>query len=315
MEAGEVGWDFQPRYLSAIMLKCLAILCFIAGVEVAFGGQSPTVGVNPCGEQKQVEEGNAHKGSDQYRVTPDCPLIVDVKKAEPSKKDADEEKAENDRKKFIETWTFYLAVAVAVTAILQVVGIGFQIAIFRKQTALMTGALAAAQSSAEAAKLNAQAIINSERPWLLIVIKPVMGPMGGFNVHVRNRGRTPAMITAAHIGCEAVKSISGLPNEPRYTSRNLVQDRIVMPDGAARIIWFDSGTLHRMLDGRFPQFSWEGEVYIFGTVLYRDLLNPSPTELHETRWIGRYQGVVGELGDSIFRFEGIGVADEYHRYT
>ncbi len=198
-------------------------------------GQSPTVGVNPCGEQKQVDEGNAQKSSNQYQGTQDCPLVVDVKKAKPSKEDADKEKAENDQKKFIDTWTLYLAIAVAITAVLQVIGVGFQIAIFRKQTSLMTGALTAAQNSADAARLNAQAVINAERPWLLVVIKPVMGPMGGFNVHIRNRGRTPAMITTAHWGCAAVKEVTDLPKEPVYWPRKLVQDRIVMPDGAAKI--------------------------------------------------------------------------------
>jgi len=88
-----------------------------------------------------------------------------------------------------------------------------------------------------------------------------------------------------------------------------------MPDGAAKIWWFDPRTLHNVLKEDFPRFSWEGQVFVFGTVLYRDLADPSPTSLHETRWIGLYQPVVGDLDYSIFRIEGIGVADEYHRYT
>jgi hypothetical protein len=172
------------------------------------------------------------------------------------------------------------------------------------------------KKAADAAFLNAQAVINAERPWLLVVIKPVMGPMGGFNVHIRNRGRTPAMITNAQWGCIAVKEVTDLPREPSYWPRELVKDRIVMPDGAARIWWFDYKTLHNVLKEQFPRFSWEGRVFVFGTILYRDLADPSPSALHETRWIGLYQsGNSEELGDSIFRIEGIGVADEYHRYT
>ena len=65
--------------------------------------------------------------------------------------------------------------------------------------------------SAQAALLNAQAVINAERPWVLISVKSPPGPMGGFTVHARNRGRTPAMITEACMGCAAVKNISELP--------------------------------------------------------------------------------------------------------
>lgn len=297
------------------MLKPLAILCFIAWVEVAISGQAPTVGMNRSSQQKQVDKGDAQEGNYQRRGTPDSPLVVEIKKPKPSTEDAEKEKAENDHKNFIETWTFYLAVAVAITAVLQVIGIGFQIAIFRKQTSLMTGALKAAQNSADAARLNAQAIINAERPWLLVFIKPIMGPMGGFNVYIRNKGRTPAMITMALWGCAAVKDVTDLPKEPLYWPRKLVQDRIVMPDGAVKIWWFDPETLHNVLKDQFPRFTWEGRVFVFGTVLYRDLADPSPTSSHETRWIGLYQPVVGDLDCSIFRIEGIGVADEYHRYS
>ena len=174
---------------------------------------------------------------------------------------------------------------------------------------------AAGEKAADAARLNAQAVINAERPWILVTIESVEGPMGGFNIRVRNRGRTPAMITVAYWGCAAVKEVTDLPREPSYWPRKLVKDRIVMPDGAAKIWWFDPGTLHNMLKEDFPRFTWEGQVFVFGTVLYRDLADPSPASIHETRWIGLYQPVVGDLDYSIFRIEGIGVADEYHRYS
>jgi hypothetical protein len=173
----------------------------------------------------------------------------------------------------------------------------------------------AGEIAANAALLNAQAVINAERPWLLITIKPRMGPMGGFTVHARNKGRTPAMITAAHIGFISVKKVSDLPDIPPYGTGRLVQDRIIIPGSAARIIWFDGGTVSRSLGENYPRFTWEGEIYVFGTILYRDLADPSLTSIHETRWIGRYFSPVGESGDSIFRIEGIGVADEYDRYT
>ncbi len=66
------------------------------------------------------------------------------------------------------------------------------------------------------------------------------------------------------------------------------------------------------------QFSscWEdGQIFVYGKVIYRDLANPDKTVIHETRWIGIYQRPVGDEGDnSIFRVEGIGVSSEYDCY-
>ncbi len=173
----------------------------------------------------------------------------------------------------------------------------------------------AARNAAEAALLNAQAVINAERPWLLVAVKSMIGPMGGFSVHARNKGRTPALITAAHIGCVAVKDISALPEKAPYGPGNLMQNKIVIPSGAVRIIWFDDRMLQRMLKEDFPTFPWDGRVFVFGRVLYRDLANPDPSVIHETRWIGLYEGPVGDEGNSIFRIEGIGIPDEYDRHT
>jgi len=172
------------------------------------------------------------------------------------------------------------------------------------------------ETAANAAFQNAQAVINAERPWLLVVIKPMKGPMGGFNVHVRNKGRSPAMITAAYIGCTAVKEMSALPEKAPYSIGSLIQDRIIVPDGAVRITWFDAKMFENILKDSYPRFYGEKRIFVFGKVLYRDLANPDKSVIHETRWVGLYQPPVGdEGGNSIFHMQGIGVPDEYDRYT
>jgi hypothetical protein len=170
--------------------------------------------------------------------------------------------------------------------------------------------------AAEAALLNAKAVINAERPWIMVSVKSPPGPMGGFTVYARNKGRTPAMVTEARIGCVAVKNVSELPPKAVFPIANPIQNKIIIPGGAAHVIWFDQRLFKAVLKDSLPQFSWDGQIFVFGKVLYRDLANPDKTVIHETRWIGLYQPPVGdEGGNSIFRVEGIGISDEYDRYT
>jgi hypothetical protein len=172
----------------------------------------------------------------------------------------------------------------------------------------------AGETAAKAALLSAQAVINAERPWLLVVIESVKGPMGGFNIFVKNKGRTPAMIVASHIGCVRVEDISHLPTEAPYGVGSMVQDLIVVPDERPLIRWFDGKHIKQML-GDVRLAYWEGRTFIFGKVIYRDLADPTPDRIHETRWIGLYEGPTGEESDSIFQIEGIGTPEEYAKYS
>jgi hypothetical protein len=147
-----------------------------------------------------------------------------------------------------------------------------------------------------------------------MVIKELNGPQGGFTVRAKNNGRTPAQIAKAHLGCVAVTGITALPKQPVYGPGVLVQDRIVVPDEAGWIVWFDRGLLKRMLGEDFAKaINKEKQIFVFGTVIYRDLLTPSANALHETRWICLFQ--LDEEGDGIHNIEGLGVSGEYERYT
>ncbi|MGA2876414.1 MAG: hypothetical protein ABSE82_12850 [Nitrososphaerales archaeon] len=171
------------------------------------------------------------------------------------------------------------------------------------------------RKAAEAALLNAQALINAERPWIMVTVEEVTGRSGGFNLYMTNKGRTPAMVTGAYIGCVAVKDISSLPTKSPYGPGSMATDRIVLQGEKLPVTWFDGTTLKKIVGNGFPSAPWDGDIFVFGKVLYRDLLSPSTNPLHETRWIGLYQLPSGESSDSIFSFQGIGVPDEYDRYS
>src|SRR3984957_18501013 len=171
------------------------------------------------------------------------------------------------------------------------------------------------KKAAEAALLNAQALINAERPWIMVTVEEVVGPSGGFNLYMTDKARTPAMVTDAYIGCVAVEDLSALPTKAPYGPGSMAKDRIVLPDEKQLMTWFSGVTLKKIVGETFPSAPWDGDIFVFGKVVYRDLLSPSSSDAHETRWIGLYQLPTGESGDSIFSFQGIGVPDEYDRYS
>jgi hypothetical protein len=187
--------------------------------------------------------------------------------------------------------------------------------------AALTGGVICWQSvetrkAAQGAFLNAQAVINAERPWMLISVKSSPGEMGGFDVRIRNRGRTPAMVTEARMGCVAVNKVSDLPLPAVFPMDNPIKNKVIIPGGRAHIVWFDQRLFKALLGDDLPQSSSQKQIFVHGKVLYRDLANPDRSVIHETRWIGLYQfPSEDDEGNSIFRIEGIGVSDEYDRYS
>jgi hypothetical protein len=171
------------------------------------------------------------------------------------------------------------------------------------------------RKAAQGALLNAQALINAERPWIMVTVEEVVGPMGGFQLYITNKGRTPAMVTGAYMGCVVVKSILTLPDKAPYPRGSMATDRIILPDEKLSLTWFGGGALKKLVGETFPITPPDGDIFVFGKIIYKDLLDPFPTKPHETRWIGLYQLPVGESSDSIFSFQGIGAPEEYDHYS
>jgi hypothetical protein len=172
------------------------------------------------------------------------------------------------------------------------------------------------RDAARAGLLNAQAVINAERPWMLVSVKSSPGEIGGFDVHVRNKGRTPAMVIEARMGCVAVKNVSDLPLPAIFPMDNPIKNKVIIPGGTAHIMWFDESLFKAILKDKLPRSSSAKQIFVHGRVLYRSLANPNKSVVHETRWICEYQfPSEDDEGNSIFRVEGIGVSDEYDRYS
>lgn len=158
-------------------------------------------------------------------------------------------------------------------------------------------AMEAAKQSADAAVLNAQAIINSERPWLFINI--VTFPANadehgipehlGFSVTFRNHGKTPAEIVGFDQHPDCCKDTDDLPFPPKYSLEGhvMLHTRMVPPaetwrDPGESSLWPEQFLLSD--DWNDIRVSRKRFIY-WGRLQYRDLIEDSKT-IHELAKVG-----------------------------
>lgn len=185
----------------------------------------------------------------------------------------------------------------------------------RRQTRVLRKSVAIAEKNARAAELGAQAVINSERPWIVVVVGPHPTIPGNFIFRATNNGRTPAEFisgSAAHIYVDRPED---LPVPPVYSTpferpKNplLIQSDSfeiyppagIRPEEIERQFWFDEKN----------QILNPNHILIFyGRIVYDDMFDRDrPGYIpHETRWCF----ACFEIGK---RFITTGPG-EYNRYT
>jgi hypothetical protein len=148
----------------------------------------------------------------------------------------------------------------------------------------------AAADSAQAALLNAQAVIDAGRPWLLITVDPSRSIVNSFAVKATNRGRCPANMIASVERIMIAVDESHLPNTPEYEDQDLgapFVPIILLPGESTTIKSFSRDDLKGICESeellkRIE--NWEEKVFIYGKVLYRDLIEPADKQVHETSW-------------------------------
>ncbi len=154
------------------------------------------------------------------------------------------------------------------------------------------------RDAAEAARLNAQAVINIERPWIDVrVTKEFIGPteqfeVGNeyFSISLENRGRTAAEITAHSFIPEifVVAHDSEMPVRPddSYTVKRTTPWIIVAGGHSeAQGFSFTSVEIEDRCQKQFGRGPTDNDrIYVFGTVRYRDLIADAKTADRETHW-------------------------------
>ena len=178
-------------------------------------------------------------------------------------------------------------------AVLGYAGIMMALSLLKKierQTAFGEAAAEAAASSAHAALLNAQSFIHSERPWLLITVEPSRSMENSFTIMATNRGRTPARITATTDETIIAVDEKYLPRVPEYEREESATPTvpiILVPGESTAIRSFCRDDVKALCDSeeRFKRIEiWGEKLFLYGKVVYLDLVSPSDDQVHETNW-------------------------------
>jgi|SRR5277367_3529677 len=137
------------------------------------------------------------------------------------------------------------------------------------------------KKNAEAALLNAQAIINSERPWIFVEPSEGTSALDPKKAHVRilgrNKGRTPAEVTVISCNFNWYPYDWQYPDEPTYAAEELKYKNYPAPgDEPFEAYEFDCSQILTDAD-------WKGtkRLTFTGHIVYRDLITK---EEHETRF-------------------------------
>jgi hypothetical protein len=180
-----------------------------------------------------------------------------------------------------------------VLAVLGYAGILLALSTLRKierQTRYGEAAATAAAESAQAALLHAQAILHAERPWILISVERARSIENGFTVIATNRGRSPARIVATVDETRFAVDEAHLPATPEYkpeTADAPFAPIILLPGESADIKPFCRDEVKALCasEARLRRVeNWEERIFIYGKVIYRDLIAPASEQIHETDW-------------------------------
>ncbi len=143
-----------------------------------------------------------------------------------------------------------------------------------------------AELAADAALLNAKAFINAERPWILVKASPSKRREFGWELLAVNKGRTPAEVVAQADNCVAIDIMASLPDVAKYGKSNIYPTpQIILPEETFVVGEITQYSLFKNDQGSITRFrNMETEGYVYGSIIYRDLLSPPSAEPHETRW-------------------------------
>jgi len=172
-------------------------------------------------------------------------------------------------------------------------GIALAVVLLRKierQTQATETAATAAANAAQAALAQAQALLNLDRPWVLISTEPSRTAENSFTVVATNRGRSPARITAAAHTARIAAEESQLPTEPDFRhapAGNTFEPAMLLPGESLVLRTFGREEMKQVCseDGSLERVdTWKDRIYLYGRVVYRDPRAVGDSLEHETRW-------------------------------
>jgi hypothetical protein len=180
--------------------------------------------------------------------------------------------------------------------IIAYVGVMLAISTLRKIERQTRSAETAAQAAAESAQAvvqfaqnQARAQADAERPWVLVTPEPAPGAPNSFTVIAVNRGRSPARIAAMADETTIVKDESQLPVEPTFKTEPAAprEPIILLPGESIDIKSFrreDVNTACTTPEDLSRVETWDAKIYLYGKIVYEDLVSSGNGKPHETLW-------------------------------
>lgn len=193
-------------------------------------------------------------------------------------------------------WPLHDRISWAATLVLVFLGYaGIMVAVstlkkIERQTHYAETAAEAASASAQAALLHAQAIVNAERPWVLITVEPTINVQNSSSIVAMNRGRSPAKFVAVAEQTAIAVDETHLHETPQFESEQLKAPPvpvILLPGESTVIKVFSREDARGVCDSNetFKRVeNWDAKIYIYGKIIYRDLIAPENEQMHETAW-------------------------------
>jgi len=175
--------------------------------------------------------------------------------------------------------------------------------------------LQAGTASSGAALALAQAIANSERPWIVVTVEPFLTMENSFKVMASNRGRSPARIVSSVDAVRVALDEASLPKVPELEeiAPGDEPEPIVLLPGEATGIWAlnreDLPTICKDPEELRKVQRWQENLFLFGRIRYIELASIGEPKLHETFWCCRY--IHGEKSSTLV----MAGAPAYNKHT
>ncbi|HEX7730650.1 MAG TPA: hypothetical protein VF392_16590 [Terracidiphilus sp.] len=163
-----------------------------------------------------------------------------------------------------------------------------------RQSAAAAATAKAALDSATAALMRTQAVVDAERPWIVVTVEPFLTMENAFKVLATNRGHTPAKLTVTIDQVAIAADETLLPATPQFQkedANSLPEPVILLPGESVGIRPFsrDEVTSICKTKEELERIElWEEKIFLYGRVTYRQMIESETAQEHETVWCCRY---------------------------
>jgi hypothetical protein len=170
-------------------------------------------------------------------------------------------------------------------------GVMLAISAFRKierQNRSLEALASAANDTAQAVLLHGQAILRSERPWIMVTVEPSPGMDNCSTVVATNRGKSPASMVATVHRIVMASDEQHLPPAPEYSAQGDPEGfpRVLLPGESTAIMTFGRNNVEQICSDEelMRVRDWDLKVFVHGRVTYEDFISPAGHATHETSW-------------------------------